>query len=236
MAGFTLTVAMRAEVRDLIAGTRAASGQMRTLADRTDAAHRSLARLDASGVRLASQFAALNRSVRSAVGELNRISARASAARASLRATGDDGARSMSRLQRAMAGVGRRGISTTNLLAGGGLLLGAGEMVEEGNRYQRQMNLFRAVNDATAAQMKRAAVVAQELGNDLRPQRLRRRPPRLSRRHALGRVGRDHRAAPRRAVGCLPPRLPGQAPLLTPPHPDRPPRAGSADSERPTAP
>ncbi|MDX3224566.1 phage tail tape measure protein [Streptomyces sp. ME19-01-6] len=168
MAGFTLTVAMRAEVRDLIAGTRAASGQMRTLADRTDAAHRSLARLDANGVRLASQFAALNRSVRLAVGELNRISSRASAARASLRAAGDDGARSMSRLQRAMAGAGRRGISTTNLLAGGGLLLGAGEMVEEGNRYQRQMNLFRAVNDATAAQMKRAAVVAQELGNDLR--------------------------------------------------------------------
>ncbi|MBC9724950.1 phage tail tape measure protein [Streptomyces sp. TRM68367] len=167
MAGFTLTVAMRAEVRDLIAGTRAASGQMRTLADRTDAAHRTLARLDAQGASLTSQFAALNRSARAAVGELNRITARASAARASLRAAGDDGARSMSRLQRAVAGAGRRGISTTNLLAGGGLLLGAGEMVEEGNRYQRQMNLFRAVTSATASQMKRAAVEAQELGNDL---------------------------------------------------------------------
>ncbi|MER6086838.1 phage tail tape measure protein [Streptomyces bluensis] len=167
MAGFTLTVAMRAEVRDLIAGTRAASSQIRTLADRTDAANRSLARLDANGVRLAGQFAALNRSARSAVGQLNQITAGASAARASLRAAGDDGARSISRLQRAVAGAGRRGISTTNLLAGGGLLLGAGEMVEEGNRYQRQMNLFRAVTSATAAQMQRAAVVAQELGNDL---------------------------------------------------------------------
>ncbi len=68
MAGFTLTVAMRAEVRDLIAGTRAASGQMRTFADRTDAANRSLARLDANGARLATQFAALNRSSRAAVG------------------------------------------------------------------------------------------------------------------------------------------------------------------------
>ncbi|MFB1044171.1 phage tail tape measure protein [Streptomyces chrestomyceticus] len=167
MAGFTLTVAMRAEVRDLIAGTRAASAQMRTLGERTDAANRSLARLDANGARLAAQFAALNRSSRAAVGELNRIAARASAARASLRAAGDDGARSMSRLQRAMAGAGRGGISTTNMLAGGSLLLGAGEMVEEGNRYQRQMNLFRAVTSATAGQMKRAAVVAQELGNDL---------------------------------------------------------------------
>ncbi|MFE3216120.1 phage tail tape measure protein [Streptomyces antimycoticus] len=167
MAGFTLTVAMRAEVRDLIAGFRAASGQARTFADRTDAANRSLARLDANGARLASQFAALNRSSRAAVGELNRIAVRAAAARASLRAAGDDGARSMSRLQRAWAGAGRRGIATTNMLSGGGLLLGAGAMVEEGNRYQRQMNLFRAVTSATAAQMKRAAVVAQELGNDL---------------------------------------------------------------------
>ncbi|MGI5399162.1 phage tail tape measure protein [Streptomyces sp. CA-135486] len=167
MAGFTLTVAMRAEVRDLIAGTRAASAQMRTLGDRTDAANRSLARLDANGARLASQFAALNRSARGAVGELNRITARAGAARAALRSAGDDGARSMSRLQRATAGAGRRGISATNMLAGGGLLLGAGEMIQEGNRYQKQMNLFRAVTSATASQMKRAAVVAQELGNDL---------------------------------------------------------------------
>ncbi|WP_431770883.1 phage tail tape measure protein [Streptomyces cucumeris] len=167
MAGFTLTVAMRAEVRDLIAGTRAASAQMRTLGDRTDAANRSLARLDANGSRLATQFAALNRSARGAVGELNRISARAAAARASLRAAGDDGARSMSRLQRATAGAGKRGLSGANMLAGGSLVLGAGEAIQEGNRYQKQMNLFRAVTNATAGQMKRAAVVAQELGNDL---------------------------------------------------------------------
>jgi TP901 family phage tail tape measure protein len=167
VAGFTLTVAMRAEVRDLIAGTRAASAQMRTLGDRTDAANRSLARLDANGARLAAQFAALNRSSRAATGELNRIAARAGAARAALRAAGDDGARSMSRLQRTTAGAGQRGLSATNMLAGGSLVLGTGEVIEEGNRYQRQMNLFRAVTGATAAQMKRAAVVARELGNDL---------------------------------------------------------------------
>ncbi|MFF9478063.1 phage tail tape measure protein [Streptomyces sp. NPDC014733] len=167
MAGFTLTVAMRAEVRDLIAGTRAASAQMRTLGERTTAANRSLARLDAGGARLASQFAALNRSSRSAARELNRITARAAAARTALRSAGTDGARSMSRLQRATAGAGRRGMAATSLLAGGGLLLGAGEMVEEGNRYQREMNQFRAVTSATAGQMKRAALVAQDLGNDL---------------------------------------------------------------------
>lgn len=167
VAGFTLTVAMRAEVRDLIAGTRAASGQMRTFADRTDAANRSLARLDANGARLAAQFTALNRSSRVAVSELDRITARARAARTALRSAGDDGARSMNRLQRASAGARQGGISTANMLAGGSLIFGAGEAVEEGNRYQRQMNLFRAVTSATAAQMKRAAAVAEELGNDL---------------------------------------------------------------------
>ncbi|MFE7780626.1 phage tail tape measure protein [Streptomyces nigrescens] len=166
MAGFTLTVAMRAEVRDLIAGTRAASTQMRTLGDRTAAANRSLAGLDAHGARLAGQFTALNRSSRAAVRELDRISARAGAARRALRSAGDDGAHSMSRLQRITAGAGRRGVSATNLLAGGGLFLGAHEMVDEGNRYQRQMALFRSVNSATPAQMKRAAATAQDLGSD----------------------------------------------------------------------
>ncbi|MFE7119022.1 hypothetical protein ACFU99_26750, partial [Streptomyces sp. NPDC057654] len=142
MAGFTLTVAMRAEVRNLIAGTRAASGQLRTMADRTSAANRSLARLDANGARLAHQFTALNRSTRAAVRDLNRVAASAGAARAGLRAAGNDGARSMSRLQRATAGAGRRGLSATSMLAGGGLLLGAGDMIQEGNRYQKQMNLF----------------------------------------------------------------------------------------------
>ncbi|MFJ9617831.1 phage tail tape measure protein [Streptomyces noursei] len=167
MAGFTLTVAMRAEVRDLVAGTRAASGEMRSLADRTEAANRSLARLDTGGARLASQFTALNRSARSAVVELDRISARAAAARASLRATGDDGARSMSRVHGAVAGTARRGLSATNMLAGGALLLGAGDIIAEGNRYQQEMNQFQAVTGATAGQMKRASQMAQQLGSDL---------------------------------------------------------------------
>ncbi|MER8002094.1 phage tail tape measure protein [Streptomyces sp. NPDC095613] len=139
MAGWTLTVAMRAEVRDLIAGTRAASGQMRTLGARTDAANRALAQLAAN----------------------------ARTARSSLRAAADDGARAMTGLNRAVASAGQRGLSATNMLAGGGLLLGTGAILQEGNRYQKEMNLFRAVTTATAGQMKRAAVVAQQLGNDL---------------------------------------------------------------------
>ncbi|GAA1919852.1 phage tail tape measure protein [Streptantibioticus ferralitis] len=168
MAGFTLTVAMRAEVRDLIAGTREASNQMGTFANRTEAASRTLGQLDANGARTAAQFAALGRSARTAVAELNRISAGAGAVRAGLRAAGDDGERSASRLSRALAGAGRYGASMTGLLAGGALFLGGEEMVQEGNRYQQQMNTFRAATGATAGQMKIASSVAQELGNDLK--------------------------------------------------------------------
>ncbi|WP_425834193.1 phage tail tape measure protein [Streptomyces fractus] len=167
MAGFTLTVAMRAEVRDLVAGFRAASTQARAFADRTGAANRSLARLDANSAHTAAQFAAINRSARAAAVGLNQLTARAGSARAGLRRTADDGARSVTRLQRTIAGASSRGLSSANLLAGGALLMGTGAVVEEGNQYQKQMNLFRAVTSATAGQMKRAGATAQDLGNDL---------------------------------------------------------------------
>ncbi|MER7047955.1 phage tail tape measure protein [Streptomyces jumonjinensis] len=160
---FTLTVAMRAEVRDLIAGFRAAAGQARTLADRTDAANRSLARLDANAARAASQLHTVGNSSRSLVRDLNRVASRAGAARSNLRAMGADGARSVSQLDRSLGAAGQ-GLT---LLSGGGLLLGANDLLQEGNRYQRGMNLFRAVSSAAGSQMKRAADTAQELGNDL---------------------------------------------------------------------
>src|SRR5262249_24077730 len=65
-----------------------------------------------------------------------------------------------------------------------------------------------------------------------RPPRLRRRPARLPRRHALGRMGRHHRTHAPGAVGHRPPRLPEQPlPLLTTGAPGLRPRAeaGTAD-------
>ncbi|MBY8884788.1 phage tail tape measure protein [Streptomyces sp. PTM05] len=168
MAGFTLTVAMRAQVTNLIAGTRDAAAQMRTFADRTEQANRSLAQLDANSARTAAQFAAIDRSARAAVTGLNRISASAGLVRGGLRAAGEDGERSVSRLQRTLAGAGRYGSSMTGLLAGGALFLGGEEMVKEGNRYQQEMNTFRAATGATAEQMKTASSVSQQLGNDLK--------------------------------------------------------------------
>jgi TP901 family phage tail tape measure protein len=168
VAGFTLTVAMRAQVRDLIAGTRDASAQMRTLADRTEAANRTLSQLDASSDRLVSRFAAIDRSTRATVRGLDQIAASAATARGGLRAAGDDGARSAGLLERTVTGIGRRGLSLTGMIAGPALLFGGADIIKQGNRYQQEMNTFRAVTGATAGQMQRADATAQKLGNDLR--------------------------------------------------------------------
>ncbi|CAM5491467.1 hypothetical protein GCM10010390_65990 [Streptomyces mordarskii] len=53
------------------------------------------------------------------------------------------------------------------LLSGGGLALGMGELVKNGNEYQQAMNTFGAVTGATKIQMQRAAATAAQLGNDL---------------------------------------------------------------------
>lgn len=168
MAAYTLTVAMRAEVRDLIAGTRDASAQVRTLADRTEAANRTLAQLDANGSRLAARFTAMDRSTRATVRGLDQIAASAAAARGGLRAAGDDGARSVGLLERTVTGIGRRGLSLTSMIAGPALLFGGADIIKQGNRYQQEMNTFRAVTGASAEQMQRADAMAQQLGNDLR--------------------------------------------------------------------
>lgn len=168
VAGYVLTVQMRAEVRQLIASMRSASTSARTFGRHTTTANASLARLDTTSRHLAAQFTAMNRSARSAATQLDRISARSSAAQRQLRGMSSTGVSSMRRLNQAMAGGGGWNTAAmTGLLTGGGLLLGADQLLEEGNRYQRQMNLFQAVTDATASQMQRAAYTAQELGNDL---------------------------------------------------------------------
>ena len=166
-AGYSLTVQMRAEARDLLSGLRAASREARQLADRTRSAQRALGRLDGAGARVARELNAVGASSRRAATGLGRLTSRAGVARSRLRSVGDDGVRSMRRLDRALATAGRGASPLGGLAAGGAFALSAGQVMQEGNRYQRQMNTFRAVTGATAAQMKRAAFMAQQLGSDL---------------------------------------------------------------------
>ncbi|MDQ8707865.1 phage tail tape measure protein [Streptomyces sp. LHD-70] len=167
MAGYTMTVQMRAEANSLIRGLRAASREARTLADRTAAANRALAQLATTGTRTSRQFTALGTGARRAAAGLNAISTRATSVRGHLRAASRDGLTSIRQLDRAMATLGRGSSGLTGTAAMTGLVLGVGQAAEDGNRYQRQMNVFRAVTGATAAQMQRASYTAQQLGNDL---------------------------------------------------------------------
>ncbi|MDI3417980.1 phage tail tape measure protein [Streptomyces luteolus] len=167
MAGYTMTVQMRAEATNLIRGLRAASREARTLAERTAAANRALAQLASTGTRASRQFTAVGADARRAAAGLNAMATRATSVRGQLRAASRDGVSSIGQLNRAMTTLGRGSSGLTGTAAVTGLALGVGQAAEDGNRYQRQLNVFRAVTSATAAQMQRASWTAQQLGNDL---------------------------------------------------------------------
>lgn len=163
MATYNLTVQLTAQANSLISGLRSAADAAQDLGRRTRELDRRLDTLDASSRRTARQVNTLGAQARIASIRLGALSARGGQTARDLRRAGDDA----NTLERSLKGVGRQATSLTRLLAGGALVLGTGELVEEGNRYQRQMNTFQAVTEATAGQMRRAAWMANRLGNDL---------------------------------------------------------------------
>ncbi|GAA1428408.1 hypothetical protein GCM10009601_41550 [Streptomyces thermospinosisporus] len=163
MATYNLTVQLTAQANSLISGLRSAADAAQDLGRRTRELDRRLDTLDASSRRTARQINTLGAQARTAATRLGTLSARGGQTGRGLRRAGDDAGT----LERSLRSVGRQATTLTRLLAGGALLLGTGQLVEEGNRYQRQMNTFQAVTGATAGQMQRAAWMANRLGNDL---------------------------------------------------------------------
>jgi TP901 family phage tail tape measure protein len=163
MANYNLTVQLTAQANSLISGLRSAADAARDLGLRTRELDRCLAALDASGRRTSRQVDLLGVRAAAAATRLGALGTRGGQTGAHLRRVGRDAGV----LERSLRGVGREATSLTRILAGGGLLLGTGELVAEGNRYQRQMNTFQAVTEATAGQMQRAAWMANKLGDDL---------------------------------------------------------------------
>ncbi|MGC9539978.1 phage tail tape measure protein [Streptomyces sp. UG1] len=163
MATYNLSVQLTAQAHDLISGLRSAADAARALGLRTRDLDRRLATLDASGRRTARQFGTLGTQARTTGRYLVTLSAHGRQTGRGLRLAGNDAGT----LERSLRGVGRQAGAVTKLLSGGALVLGTGQLVEEGNRYQRQMNVFQAVTGATAGQMQRAAWMANQLGNDL---------------------------------------------------------------------
>jgi TP901 family phage tail tape measure protein len=163
MATYNLTVQLTAQSNNLVSGLRSASNAARTLGLGTRELDRQLAALDTSGRRTSHQVDLLGARARATASRVGTLGARSDQTGLRLRhASRDAGV-----LERSLTGVGRQAATLSRFLAGGALVLDVGQLVEEGNRYQRQMNAFQAVTGATAGQMQRAAWMANQLGNDL---------------------------------------------------------------------
>ncbi|MDH2389397.1 phage tail tape measure protein [Streptomyces sp. HNM0663] len=163
MATYNLTVQLTAQANSLISGLRSAADAARDLGRRTRELDRRLAALDASSRRTARQVDLLGARAQATAARLGALGTRGGQTGDRLRRAGSDAGV----LERSLKGAGRQAGALSRLLAGGALFLGTGQLVEEGNRYQRQMNIFQAVTSATAGQMQRAAWMANQLGNDL---------------------------------------------------------------------
>ncbi|MEU3046226.1 phage tail tape measure protein [Streptomyces sp. NPDC006984] len=163
MATYNLTVQLTAQANSLISGLRSAADAARDLGRRTRELDRRLAALDASSRRTARQIDLLGARAQATAVRLGALGTRGGQTGDRLRRAGSDAGV----LERSLKGAGRQAGALSRLLAGGALVLGTGQLIEEGNRYQRQMNIFQAVTSATAGQMQRAAWMANQLGNDL---------------------------------------------------------------------
>ncbi|WOX11462.1 phage tail tape measure protein [Streptomyces sp. N50] len=163
MATYSLTVQLTAQANSLISGLRSAADAAQDLGRRTRDLDRRLAQLDTSSRRTAQRIDTLGTRARTAATRLGALGTRGSQAGSGLRRTSAEA----SGAERSLKGVGKQAAVLSRLLAGGALMLGTGQLLEEGNRYQRQMNVFSAVTGATAGQMQRAAWMANQLGADL---------------------------------------------------------------------
>ncbi|MFB7867362.1 phage tail tape measure protein [Streptomyces sp. NPDC056069] len=135
-----------------------------------DAARTSNRHLNALGTNSRSagrDLARMSGQLDTAVRDLTRL---ATAAQRAAAQTDRIGARGLASMRRYADETGRLRHQLTGaaaLLSGGALVMGGAELVKEGNEYQQAMNTFGAVTDATAVQMRRAALTANQLGNDL---------------------------------------------------------------------
>ncbi|MFJ9420681.1 phage tail tape measure protein [Streptomyces sp. NPDC101249] len=132
---------------------RTANRHVNSLGDHSRTAGRDLARMSGQ--------------INSAVRDLVRLADAARRADARLARVGGAGVTHMRRYREETSRV-RSGLkSLAGIAALGGVTLGAAEIVKEGNEYTQAMNAFGATTNASAVQMKRAALTATQLGNDL---------------------------------------------------------------------
>ncbi|MFD8516604.1 phage tail tape measure protein [Streptomyces antimycoticus] len=144
---------------------RTSARQLGRYGDAARAANRHLNSLGTNSRQAGAHLRGMNAQITAAIRDLTRLAAAARTASTHMNRVGN------TRALRQIAGDTRTARSElarmAALLSGGGLALGMGELVKNGNEYQQAMNTFGAVTGATKIQMQRAAATASQLGNDL---------------------------------------------------------------------
>ncbi|MBK3575979.1 phage tail tape measure protein [Streptomyces sp. MBT65] len=154
MSSYTLSVQARADFSHLLSEIRQASRAMRGLGRDTATLNRHLTQIGAGARGSSTGLRALTRD--------------SDRARAGLRRVGADGHASMRQLRHGLLGARQEAHHLRGLLVGGGIVAGLAEIAKEGNEYQRAINKWGAVTNASGLEMVQAAAKARELGADLK--------------------------------------------------------------------
>ena len=156
------------DVNRLGEGAQNASVRLGRYGNAADRANRHVNSLGDNSRTSARQLARMSGQIDSAVRDLLRLADAARRADDRLGRVGDRGVLGVRRYSEETGRLRSHLVSVAALLSGGALVMGAGELVKEGNEYQQAMNAFGATTGATAMQMKRAGATANQLGGDLK--------------------------------------------------------------------
>ncbi|MFD3667187.1 phage tail tape measure protein [Streptomyces sp. NPDC058672] len=154
MSSYTLSVQARADFSHLLSEIRQASRAMRGLGRDTAALNRNLTQIGTGARGSAAGLRGLTRD--------------SDRARAGLRRVGADGNASMRQLRHGLLGARQEAHHLRSLVVGGGIVAGLAEIAKEGNEYQKAVNKWGAVTNASGLEMVQAAAKARELGADLK--------------------------------------------------------------------
>ncbi|WP_448333494.1 phage tail tape measure protein [Streptomyces sp. DSM 41534] len=144
---------------------RTSARQLGRYGDAARTANRHLNSLGTNSRQAGNHLRSMNAQINSAIRDLTRLAD--AARRASTQMNRVGGTRALRQITNDTSRARSELTRMAALLSGGGLALGLGELVKNGNEYQMAMNTFGAVTDATKIQMQRAAATAAQLGNDL---------------------------------------------------------------------
>jgi TP901 family phage tail tape measure protein len=144
---------------------RTSARQLGRYGDAARTANRHLNSLGTNSRQAGNHLRSMNAQINAAIRDLTRLASAARTASTQMNRVGDT--RGLRHIADDSGRARRELARMAALLSGGGLVLGMGQLVENGNEYQQAMNAFGAVTGATKLQMQRAAATAAQLGNDL---------------------------------------------------------------------